>query len=432
MNWEVLYRHKVCSAAEAVQVVKSGQRIFASGNAAYPQALINALMERAGQVTNVEIIHLLSFGEAPYADPALARHFRHNAMFIGANVRAAVQQGLADFTPIFLSEIARLFLNGQMTPDVALIQVSPPDEHGFCSYGCEVSVTKAAAETARVVIAEVNPQMPRTLGDSFIHLSRIQRLVEVDRQLPQISQGSFDEIQARIGQNVAELVPPGATLQLGIGAIPDAVLAALGSHRDLGVHTEMFSDGIVDLVERGIITGAAKTLHRGKIVAGFCFGTQKLYDFIADNPIIEMHPTEYVNDPFVVAQNEKMVAINSALQVDLTGQVCADSLGTRFYSGVGGQVDFMRGASRSKGGKPIIALPATAKGGALSRIVTTLAPGAGVTTTRNDIHYVVTEYGVAYLHGKTIRERAQALIGIAAPQFREELLRFAREQHYIP
>lgn len=432
MNWEVLYRHKVCSAAEAVQVVKSGQRIFASGNAAYPQALINALMERAGQVTNVEIIHLLSFGEAPYADPALARHFRHNAMFIGANVRAAVQQGLADFTPIFLSEIARLFLNGQMTPDVALIQVSPPDEHGFCSYGCEVSVTKAAAETARVVIAEVNPQMPRTLGDSFIHLSRIQRLVEVDRQLPQISQGSFDEIQARIGQNVAELVPPGATLQLGIGAIPDAVLAALGSHRDLGVHTEMFSDGIVDLVERGIITGAAKTLHRGKIVAGFCFGTQKLYDFIADNPIIEMHPTEYVNDPFVVAQNEKMVAINSALQVDLTGQVCADSLGTRFYSGVGGQVDFMRGASRSKGGKPIIALPATAKGGALSRIVTILAPGAGVTTTRNDIHYVVTEYGVAYLHGKTIRERAQALIGIAAPQFREELLRFAREQHYIP
>lgn len=432
MNWEKLYRQKVCSAAEAVRVIESGQRVFVTGNASYPQALINALMERAGAVTNVEILHLLSFGEAPYTDPELARHFRHNAMFIGANVRSAVQQGLADFTPIFLSEISRLFLNKQLTPDVALIHVSPPDEHGFCSYGCEVAVTKAAAETARVVIAEVNPQMPRTLGDSFIHLSRIHHLVEVDRQLPQVRQGSFDETQAKIGQNVAELVPDGATLQLGIGAIPDAVLAALKNHRDLGVHTEMFSDGVVDLVEQGIITGAAKTLHRGKIVAGFCFGTQKLYDFIANNPIIEMHPTEYVNDPFVVAQNDKMIAVNSALEVDLTGQVCADSLGTRFYSGVGGQVDFMRGASRSKGGKPIIALPATAKGGTISRIVPMLAPGAGVTTTRNDIHYVVTEYGIAYLHGKTIRERAQALIQIAAPEFREELLRFAREQHYIP
>lgn len=432
MNWDALYRNKLCSAAEAVRVVESGQRIFATGNAAYPQALINALMERAGEVTDVEIIHLLSFGEAPYADPALARHFRHNAMFIGANVRKAVQQGLADFTPIFLSEISRLFTTGQMALDAALIQVSPPDEHGFCSYGCEVAVTKAAAENARVVIAEVNRQMPRTLGDSFIHLSRLHRLVEVDRPLPQVRQGSFDDLQARVGQNVAELVPHGATLQLGIGAIPDAVLAALITHRDLGVHTEMFSDGIVDLVEQGVITGTAKALHRGKIVAGFCFGTQKLYDFIADNPIIEMHPTEYVNDPFVVAQNERMIAINSALQVDLTGQVCADSLGTRFYSGVGGQVDFMRGASRSRGGKPIIALPSTAKGGAISRIAATLEPGAGVTTTRNDIHYVVTEYGVAYLHGKTIRERVQALVGIAAPQFREELLRFAREQHYVP
>lgn len=432
MNWDALYRNKLCSAAEAVRVVESRQRIFATGNAAYPQALINALTERAGEVTDVEIIHLLSFGEAPYADPALARHFRHNAMFIGANVRKAVQQGLADFTPIFLSEISRLFTTGQMALDAALIQVSPPDEHGFCSYGCEVAVTKAAAENARVVIAEVNRQMPRTLGDSFIHLSRLHRLVEVDRPLPQVRQGSFDDLQARVGQNVAELVPHGATLQLGIGAIPDAVLAALITHRDLGVHTEMFSDGIVDLVEQGVITGTAKTLHRGKIVAGFCFGTQKLYDFIADNPIIEMHPTEYVNDPFVVAQNERMIAINSALQVDLTGQVCADSLGTRFYSGVGGQVDFMRGASRSRGGKPIIALPSTAKGGAISRIAATLEPGAGVTTTRNDIHYVVTEYGVAYLHGKTIRERVQALVGIAAPQFREELLRFAREQHYVP
>ncbi|HBY98041.1 MAG: hypothetical protein M5U01_05755 [Ardenticatenaceae bacterium] len=431
MNWEALYRNKVCAPAEAVQSIESGQRVFVSGNAAYPQALINALMERAGVVTNVEILHLLSFGEAPYADPALARHFRHNAMFIGANVRTAVQQGLADFTPIFLSEAARLFTSGQLTPDVALIQLSPPDEHGFCSYGCEVAISKAAAESARVVIAEVNRQMPRTLGDSFIHLSRLHRLVEVDRPLPQVRQGSFDEIQARIGQNVAELVPQGATLQLGIGAIPDAVLAALATHRDLGVHTEMFSDGIVDLVEQGIISGATKTLHRGKIVAGFCFGTQKLYDFIADNPIIEMHPTEYVNDPFVVAQNDAMIAINSALQVDLTGQVCADSLGTRFYSGVGGQVDFMRGASRSKGGKPIIALPATAKSGAISRIVPTLEPGAGVTTTRNDIHYVVTEYGVAYLHGKTIRERALALMKIAAPRFREELLRFAREEHYV-
>lgn len=431
MNWEALYRSKVTDPATAVSAVKSGNRIYLGSGAGVPQVLVRALMERAPELRDVEIVHILHFGEAPYVRPEYTGHFRHNALFIGANVREAVQAGRADFTPIFLSEVPALFRSGRLPLDFAFIQVSPPDEHGFCSFGVEVGCTKPAAEAARVVIAEVNRQMPRTLGDSFIHVRNIDVIVEVDYPLPEAPQGGSTPVHRRIGEIIAEMIPDGATLQLGIGSIPDAVLANLRHHRDLGIHTELFSDGVIELVEAGVITGARKTIHRGKVVAGFLFGSKRLYDFVSDNPIIELHPTDYVNDPFIIAQHENMVSINSALEVDLTGQVAADSIGHRFYSGVGGQLDFVRGAARAKGGMPIIALPATAKGGTISRIVPTLKPGAGVTTTRNDVHYVVTEYGVAELHGKTVRERVQALIRIAAPQFREELTRQAKALNYL-
>jgi len=431
VNWAALYRSKVTDPATAVSAVASGHRIYLGGGAGVPQVLVGALVERAKELRDVEVVHILHFGPAPYVGPEYEGHFRHNALFIGANVREAVQAGRADYTPIFLSEIPGLFRSGRLPLDFAFIQVSPPDEHGFCSFGVEVGCTKPAAEAARVVVAEVNRQMPRTLGDSFIHVRNIDIIVEVDYPLPEAPQGGSTEVHRRIGERIAEMIPDGATLQLGIGSIPDAVLANLHHHRDLGIHTELFSDGVVELVEAGVITGARKTLHRGKVVAGFLFGSRRLYEFVADNPIIELHPTDYVNDPFVIAQHERMVSINSALEVDLTGQVAADSMGHRLYSGVGGQLDFVRGAARAKGGMPIIALPATAKGGTISRIVPTLKPGAGVTTTRYDVHYVVTEYGVAELYGKSVRERAQALIRIAAPQFREELTRQARALQYI-
>jgi len=324
-----------------------------------------------------------------------------------------------------------MFRDGSLPLDVALIQVSPPDEHGFCSFGCEVGCTKPAAQAAKIVIAEVNRQMPRVLGDSFIHVSKLNYIVEVDYPLPEAPQAGSTEAHRQIGKHIADLIPDGATLQLGIGSIPDAVLAQVGDRKDLGIHTELFSDGVIDLVNRGVITNERKTLHPGKIVAGFLFGSQKLYDFANDNAIIELHPSDYVNDPFIIAQNENMIAINSAIEVDITGQVCADSIGPAIYSGIGGQLDFVRGAARSKGGKPIIALPATAKDGKITRIVSQLKPGAGVVTSRGDVHYVVTEYGVAYLHGKSIRERVQAMINIAAPQFREELERYAKANHYI-
>jgi acetyl-CoA hydrolase len=315
--------------------------------------------------------------------------------------------------------------------DVALIHVSPPDEHGFCSLGIEVGLTKSAAESARVIIAEVNQRMPRTLGDSFIHVSRLHYVVPVDYDLPELAMGDEgpSEVVEKIASYIAELIPDGATMQLGIGAIPDAVLKYLFEKRDLGIHTELFSDGVVDLVEAGVLTNSRKTLHPGKIIAGFILGTRRLYEWVDDNPLIELHPTEYVNDPFVIAQNERMVAINSAIEVDLTGQICADSIGTRLYSGVGGQLDFIYGASRSKAGVPIIALPSTARN--FSRIVTTLKPGAGVVTSRNHVRYVVTEFGVADLYGKTIHQRSQALINIAHPQFREQLTDEAREIHYL-
>ena len=429
--WEKIYRSKITDVPTALQTIESGNRIYVAGGAGVPVALTQGLTARAGELRDVELTHILTFAPAPYAEPEYKDSFRVNALFIGANVRKAVHEGRADFTPIFLSEIPSLFRNGTLPIDVALISVSPPDDHGFCSFGVEVGTTKPAAEEAKILVAEVNKQMPRTLGDSFIHVSRLTHIIESDYPIPEAPQGGSSAEHLTIGAHIAELIPNGATLQMGIGSIPDAVLQNLGSHKDLGIHTELFSDGVIDMVEQGVITCSRKTFHPGKIVAGFLFGTKRLYEFIHNNPLIEMHPTDYVNDPFNISRNDKMIAINSALQVDLTGQVCADSIGTRLYSGVGGQVDFMRGAARSKGGLPIIALLSTAKGGTISRIVPKLQEGAGVVTTRYDVHYVVTEFGIARLHGKTIRQRTRALIEVAHPDFRDELTHQAKELGYL-
>ncbi len=431
MSFVELYRSKLRTAEEAVKVIKSNSRIYLGSGAGVPQVLQRALVSRASELHNVEIVHILTLAGSEYLAPEYKASFRHRALFIGDASRAAVCEGRADFVPIFLSEIPQLFRNGTLPIDIALIQISPPDEHGCCSFGVEVGVTKPAAHAAKKVIAEVNAQMPRVLGDSFIHISKIDEIVEVDYPLPEAPQSGFSEVHKKIGELIAGMIPDGATIQLGIGSIPDAVLYHLHNKHDLGIHSELFSDGVIDLFERGIITNEKKTLHNGKIIAGFLFGSQRLYKFVHDNAMIELHPTDYVNDPFVIAQNEKMIAINSAIEVDLTGQVCSDSIGLMFYSGTGGQVDFVRGAARSRGGKPIIALQSTAKNEQVSRIVPQLKPGAGVVTSRSDVHYVVTEFGVASLYGKSIRERAQELIRIAHPRFREDLEIYAREQHWL-
>lgn len=431
MNWETTYQQKITDTTTAMQAIQPGHRVYLGGGAGVPTQLVQGLIERAPALRRVELTHILTFAESPYARPEFQDNIRVNALFIGSNVRKAVQEGRADFTPVFLSEIPSLFRIGVLPLNVALISVTPPDEHGFCSFGVEVGTTKPAAEAARIVIAEVNKQMPRTLGDSFIHVSQLDHIVEVDYPLPEAPQGGSSPEHLQIGQNIAGLIPDGATLQMGIGSIPDAVLQCLGNHRDLGIHTELFSDGVIDLVEQGVITCGRKTFHPGKIVAGFLFGTQRLYEFVNNNPLIEMHPTDYVNDPFNISQNARMVAINSALQIDLTGQVCADSVGAKMYSGAGGQVDFIRGAARSKGGLPIIACLATARDGEVSRIVPTLYEGSGVVTTRNDVHWVVTEFGIASLHGKTLRQRAQSLIRIAHPKFRDELTCAAKKMGYL-
>lgn len=426
------YHNKLCSADQAVQAIKSHDRIFMTGNCSVPKELLNALVRRAPQLEDVEICQVLTIGPAEYVEPEMQGHIRVNSLFISHNIRQAVNDGRADFTPIFLSEIPRALRDPDLLrPDVAMIHCSPPDEHGFCTFGVEVGLTKPAAEAAKIVIAEVNDQMPRALGDSFIHVNRLTHVVPVSYPIVEVPMGSPGELQKQIAANIADLIPDGATMQMGIGEIPDAVLLYLKDKRDLGVHTELFSDGVIELIEAGVLTNAAKTIHRGKCIAGFALGSQRLYDYMDNNPLFEFHPQDYVNDPFVIAQNSKQVAINSALEVDLTGQVCADSIGTIFYSGVGGQLDFIYGASRSPGGVPIIALPSTAKDGTISRIVPTLKLGAGVVTGRYHVHYIVTEYGVADLHAKTIRHRVKSLINIAAPQFREELTRFAKEQHWI-
>jgi 4-hydroxybutyrate CoA-transferase len=426
MNTSQTASPRTMAADEALGLLHSGQRVYVGGGCGVPTPLLEALVARAPLLHNVEIIHMLTAGPDPTTAPEYGDAFRHNALFIGPNLRRAVREDRADFTPVFLSEIPRLFRSGLLPLDVALIQVSPPDQHGFCSLGVEVGCTLTAAQLAPIVIAEINARMPRTLGDSFIHISHITACVESDRPLCEAPMGDCDRVAERIGQHIAERIPDDATLQLGIGAIPDAVLRSLRGKRHLGIHSELFSDGIIDLVEAGVIDGEAKTLHRGKLVAGFVLGTRRLFDWVHNNAMVELHPTEYVNDPFVIAQHRRMVAINSALQIDLTGQVCADSIGPRMYSGAGGQVDFIRGAGRAEEGLPIIALPATAKGGQVSRIVPMLEPGAGVVTSRYDVHTVVTEYGVAQLYGKTLAQRARALIAITHPDFRDRLTQAAR------
>jgi 4-hydroxybutyrate CoA-transferase len=431
MNWIEQYRRRVTTADQAVRVVQSGDRVYIHEGCGTPAPLIEALLRRAGELRNVELLHMLTFGPADYTKPEYEGVFRHSGLFLGPNVRAAVQDGRADYTPVFLHEIEGLFTSGELRLDAAFIQTSPPDEHGYLSLGTSIDCGLTASRCARNLIVEVNDQMPRTFGDSFIHVTKATAIVETSRPLLELHVDPPTDVQDRIGRHVAALIPDGATLQTGIGGIPDSVLAYLRDHRDLGIHSEMCSDGVIPLIEAGVINGERKTLHRGKVVIGFVLGTKKLFDFIHENPIFEMHPTSYVNDPFVIAQNDRMVAINSAIQVDLTGQVCADSIGTKPYSGVGGQVDFVRGAARSKGGKPIIALPSTAKDGGVSRIVPVLDPGAGVVTTRADVHCVVTEHGVAHLHGKTLRQRAEALIAIADPKFRDELYDFAVRARYL-
>ena len=435
MDWHSIYQSRVTTAEEAVKVIRSGNRIFMTGNVSVPQTLLAALVTYAPALENVEICQALTVGSADYVKPAMEGHLRVNTLFIGANVRKAVQEGRADFTPVLLSEFTLLFKNKVLPVDVAMIHVSLPDEHGFCSLGVEVGLTKTPAESASIVIAEVNEQMPRTLGDSFIHVSRLTHIVPVNYPISELPMGGEgdDQISQRIAGHIADLIPDGATMQMGIGSIPDAVLNFLDNKKDLGIHSEMFSDGVVRLVEQGVINNSRKTLHVGKIVAGFVLGTQSLYDWVHDNPLCEFHRQEYVNDPFIVAQNDRMVAINSAIEVDLTGQVCADSIGPKFFSGVGGQLDFIYGASRSKGGVPVIAMPSstTMKDGTLvSRIVPMLKQGAGVVTGRNHVHYVVTEFGVADLYGKSVRQRVRSLIQIANPEFRSDLQRQASELNW--
>ncbi len=435
--WVKRYNSRVVTAEEAVKVIKSRDKIIVQPGCAAPLDLINAMVQRKDELEGVEIYHILVVGNLPYTEPGMEKHFRHKAFFIGANARTAINEGRAEFIPIFLSETTMLFKRGVIQADVALTHVSPPDEHGFCSFGIDVGNIKTPAEKAKCVIAQVNRQMPRGLGNSFIHVNKIDYIVEVDEPLQELPQVDPDatpemiEIFDKIGMHIANLIEDGSTLQMGIGAIPDAVLKYLHDKNDLGVHTEMFSDGLVSLVEEGVVNGEKKTLHPGKIIAGFVLGTKRSYNFIDNNPIFEFHPQEYVNNPFLISQNNKMIAINSAIEIDLTGQVCADSIGTKFFSGIGGQVDFVRGAAHSEGGKPIIALPAATKDMKFSKIVSTLKPGAGVVTTRGDVHYVVTEYGAVNLFGKTVQERVRALIEIAHPVFRDELTDFAKKTYHI-
>jgi acetyl-CoA hydrolase len=436
MDWEAIYRSRTVTADEAVRCIRSGDRIFLTGNCSVPRKLLAALVACGPNLRDVEICQALTVAGDEYLAPELEGHLRVNSLFISGNVRKAIWEGRADFTPVLLSQFPLLFKQGALPVDVAFIHISPPDRHGFCTMGIEAGLTRSAAEAARIRIAEVNPRMPRIHGDTLIHVRDIDYVVPVDYPLAELPMGdeSCDEVTERIACFIAERIPDGATLQTGIGCIPNTVLRFLHGKKDLAIHTELISDGIIDLVETGAITCARKTLHPGKIIAGFMLGTRRLYEWADDFPMIELHRTEYVNDPFVIAQNARMVAINSAIEVDLTGQVSADSIGPRFYSGVGGQLDFIYGASLSDGGLPVIAMPSTTTlrdGEVVSRITPVLKEGAGVTTTRNHVHFVVTEYGMVDLYGKSIRQRANLLISIAHPDFREHLAYQARQYNYL-
>ncbi len=430
-DWQQKYKDKVKKAAVAMKVIKPGDSIFIGTGCAQPQHLVQTLVDYSENIYDAHIVHLLTVGDAPYADVKLSEKFKMNSFFVADNVRHTLQQGIGDYTPIFLSEIPSEFESGRIPIDIALISVSPPDANGLCSLGVSVDIVKSAVSNAGYVIAQVNSNMPRTFGDSFLHVSNIDMLVPKDEPIVEVPDAESDDVISDIGRNIATLVDDGSTIECGIGRVPQALAPFLYDKKDLGIHTEMFGDWIIDLVESGAVTCAKKSLNRGKIVASFCLGTKRLYDYIDNNPFFEFYPTEYVNDPYTISQNEKMVGINLGLEIDLTGQVCADSLGYEFYSGIGGQVDFIRGCARSRGGKAIIAMPSTAKNGAVSRIVPHLTEGAGVVTTRGDVHYVVTEYGVAYLHGKTIRERGMELIQIAHPKFRPQLTHAAKERKYL-
>jgi acetyl-CoA hydrolase len=408
-------------AIDALKCIRSGDTVLIGSGCAAPQLFVDALVACAPQLYDVEVIHLMTFGRAPYATPDMIGHFRHNAFFTGGNVRDAVNDGRADYTPVHLGEIPSLFLSGEKPLDAVLMQVTPPDHHGYCSLGIDCAITLSAARMAKYIIALVNPQMPRVYGENFLHQSRFHRMVNFDTPLLELPRVRMNDLNAKIGQHVADLIPNGACLQLGIGGIPDAVLHNLRNKKDLGMHTEMFSDGAVELAQEGIINCHLKNVHKDKMVAAFVLGTRVLFDFVNKNPMVEFRPVDHTNDPFVIARNDNMMSINSAISVDITGQVNSDSIGHSIFSGFGGQVDFVRGAARSKGGKPIIALPSTTKDDTVSKVVFELEPGAGVVTSRADVHYIATEFGVAYLHGKTIRERALALIGIAHPKFRDEL-----------
>jgi acyl-CoA hydrolase len=432
MAWMDEYHKKLTTADAALRAVQSDMRVYVHANSAFPGVLLQALARRAPHVRNVEVMHLLGFGEAYYNRPEYAESFRHNALFIGANMRAAIQQGYADYVPINLSEIEELFTGHHVELDVALLHVSPPDRHGYCSLGVAVETTLNAARCARIKIAQVNDRMPRTFGNTFMHVSEFDAFVECSEPLSELRAEPVTEEQHLIAHNVATLIEDGACLQVGIGGIPNAILPYLGDRRDLGVHTETLTESAIPLIEKGVITGARKQINPNKIVLGFVLGTREWYEYVDDNPLFDFQPSSYCNDPFVIAQNERVVAINSAVEIDLTGQVVSDSVGSRFVSGFGGQLDFMRGAARSRGGKPVLAITSTACGGETSRIVPFIKTGAGVVTTRADVHYVVTEYGVAYLHGKNVRQRAEALIEIAHPRFREMLTEHLRRQGWGP
>lgn len=432
MSWLREYSSKLMTASEAVSLVKSSDRVYYGGNAAIPRALVRALAARRDDLRDVQLNHVLLLGDDPLSEPEMAGHFRHNSLFVGPADRAAVNDGRADYVPVFLHQIPRLFTEGFVPLDVVMVMVSPPDDHGFMSLGVEVLASMAACRSAKKVIVQVNERMPRVLGDCFLHVGRVDAIVEYTEDLPVRETKPATAVERAIAGHVLRLIEPGATLQMGIGGIPDSIFEAMEGDLDLGIHTEMISDGAMRAIERGVVTGLRKTLHPGKVIITFALGSHVLYEFLDNNPLIEAHPAEYVNDPVIVSRNDNLVAVNSAIEVDLTGQVCSDSIGSFIYSGFGGQVDFIRGAARSKGGRPVIALPSLAQGGKTSRIVPFLKPGAGVVTSRADVHWVVTEYGAVNLFGKNLRERAEALIGIAHPDHREELERAAKERKLLP